>query len=91
MGNIVWKILGTGAAVLSAMFARKVADKVWTKAGRTPVDPKSPDAPLASAIGYAALTGLAVGAARTLATRKAAQYYANSAGHLPKELQTPQT
>ena len=31
--------------------------------------------------------GLAVGAAKTLATRKAAQYYQKSAGHLPKPMQ----
>jgi hypothetical protein len=30
--------------------------------------------------------GLAVGAARVIATRKAAQYYAKSAGHLPKPM-----
>ena len=38
------------------------------------------------AVLFAALTGLAVSAARVMATRKAAQYYAKSAGHLPAAL-----
>ena len=32
------------------------------------------------------ITGLAVGAAKTLATRKAAQFYEKSAGHLPEAI-----
>ena len=32
------------------------------------------------------ITGLAVGAAKTLATRKAAKFYEKSAGHLPGEI-----
>jgi hypothetical protein len=39
------------------------------------------------AIMFAAITGLAVGLARTIVTRKAARYYEKSAGHLPKAMQ----
>ena len=47
---------------------------------------RAPNAPLAKAVAYAAITGLAVGAAKTLATRKAAQFYEKSAGHLPEAI-----
>lgn len=39
---------------------------------------------------FAALTGLAVGAARVVVTRKAASYFAKSTGHLPKPMQEGQ-
>lgn len=87
MGSTVWKILGTGSAVLAGIAATKVADKIWAKAGQDRlINPKDPDSPFAAALAYAALTGLAAGVAKTLATRKAAQYYAKSAGHKPAEV-----
>ena len=39
------------------------------------------------AVAFAALTGLAAGAAKVAMTRKAAQYYEKSAGHLPQAMQ----
>jgi hypothetical protein len=90
MGKLTWKILGTGAAVVAAAVATRLVDIVWERAGQdTSLDPKDPEAPLLKALGYAAVSGLAVGAARTLATRKAAAYYAESSGHLPAELRDP--
>jgi hypothetical protein len=44
------------------------------------------DAIWARAVAYAMITGLAVGAAKTLATRRAAKFYEKSAGHLPGEI-----
>ncbi len=75
MGKAVWKILGTGSAVLAGLLATKVADVVWRKAGQDRVDPKNPEVPMKQAVAYAALTGLATGAAKTMVTRKAARYY----------------
>jgi len=86
MGTIAWKIIGTGGAVLAGVLATKVVNVIWAKAGQDEINPKNPEAPLAKAVAYAAITGLAVGAARTFTERKAAQYYARSAGHLPKEI-----
>lgn len=87
MGSMVWKILGTGSAVLAGVAATKVADRIWQKAGQDAAfDPKDPDSPFVTALAYAALTGLAAGIARTMTTRKAAQIYARSAGHKPREI-----
>jgi len=86
MGSAAWKIMGTGGAILAGILATKVVDVIWAKAGQDQINPKSPEAPLLKAVAYAALTGLAVGAAKTLTARKAAEYYERSAGHLPADL-----
>jgi hypothetical protein len=90
MGSLVWRVLGTGSATLAAAVAQKVVNNGWSVAsGRpAPSDPNHPqESSWAEALVYAGLTGLAVGAARVAATRKAAQYYAKSAGHLPAAMQ----
>ena len=86
MGNATWKLLGTGGAILAGVLATKLVNVVWAKAVKDDINPKDPDAPLLKAVTYAAITGLAVGVARTFTERKAAAYYAKSAGHLPEEI-----
>ena len=86
MGKVAWKIMGTGGAILAGIIATKVIDAIWAKAGQDEINPKNPHAPLAKAVAYAVITGLAVGAARTIATRKAAAFYEKSSGHLPAEV-----
>jgi hypothetical protein len=87
MGTLVWRVLGTGSAILAGIIASKAVTAAWNKAGRdSSLDPRDPRTPTGDAVAFAALMGLAVGAARVIATRKAAQYYAKSAGHLPKPM-----
>ena len=87
MGNMVWKILGTGSAIVAGIVANKLITAVWKKAGRdTEIDPTNPEVPFGEAIAYAALVGLAMGLARTLTTRQAAAVYQRSSGHLPKPM-----
>ncbi|GIL35034.1 MULTISPECIES: DUF4235 domain-containing protein [Phycicoccus] len=88
MGKLAWKILGTGGPILAGIVATKLVNIVWAKAGQDEINPKNPDAPAVKALAYAAAMGLAVGAARTLTERQAAQYYRRSAGHLPTEIKT---
>lgn len=84
MGPMVWRVLGTGSAILAGIVANKLVTTIWKKAGKdSELDPRDPRTPWAEALGFAALTGLAAGSAKVLATRKAAQYYEKSAGHLP--------
>lgn len=88
VGNMVWKILGTGSAIVAGMVANKVITAVWLKAGKNDtIDPNNPDNPLGEAIAFAALAGVAMGLARTIATRQAAAFYKKSAGHLPEAMQ----
>ncbi|CCH76444.1 conserved hypothetical protein [Nostocoides japonicum T1-X7] len=89
MGSAAWRILGTGSAVLAGIVAGKIVDTIWERSGHDKgIDPTNPEVPFRQALLYAACTGLAVGLARTFATRKAAQLYARSAGHLPAEMRT---
>ncbi len=84
MGSATWRILGAGSAVVAGLLAGKLVDAIWAKSGHDKaVDPGNPEVPLRQAVLYAALTGLVVGVTRAIATRKAAQLYARSSGHLP--------
>jgi hypothetical protein len=84
-----WKILGTGSAVLTGIAAKKVLTTAWTKGTGhpPPANPESPDTSWGEALVWALATGAVVGVARMLASRKAAEFYRRSAGHLPRGLQ----
>lgn len=91
METMVWRVLGTGSAVVAGILANKVVTELWKHSGRDEIlDPRDPRTPAREAIVFAALTGLAVGAARVVVTRKAASYFAKSTGHLPKPMQEGQ-
>ena len=85
----VWSIFSLVAALLGATVARKSLTKAWqTATGKNPpANPADPDVDLWEAVLWAAASGTAVQLARMLATRKAANYYAKSTGHLPPGLQ----
>lgn len=85
MGNLVWKVLGTGSAVLAANVARKGATIGWEKTtGRpTPDKENSDEAAIVEAIAWALVSGAVVGVARMLAERQSAKYFTKSAGHSP--------
>jgi Protein of unknown function (DUF4235) len=89
MGALVWKVLGTGAAVGAAVIARKLVASGWTAAtGKEPPgNPEDPEVSWQEALGWAVVSGAVIQGARLLATRQAAAYYAKSAGHPPKALQ----
>ena len=89
MGALAWKVLGTSAAVGAATLARKLVTSGWTAATgkEPPANPEDPDVSWPEAVGWAVASGALIGVARLLATRKAATYYAKSAGHPPKKLQ----
>lgn len=89
MGPLAWKVIGTGSAVLAGIVANKIVTEAWKRSGRDDkIDPNNPDVPIGQALAFAALMGLAVGAARVLATRQAATYYRKASGHLPPDLTT---
>jgi hypothetical protein len=89
MGSMVWKVLGTGSAVVAAGVAEKGVKILWRTAtgSEPPTIPEDPDTHWAEAIGWALLSGAVIGLARLAATRQAAGYYRRSTGHLPKALQ----
>lgn len=89
MGSAMFKILGTGGAVLSGFAARKVLTTGWKAATGSPppANPEHPDTSWGEAIAWAVLSGALIGVARMLAARKAAEYYRHSTGHLPPDMQ----
>ena len=84
----VWSIFSLVAALLGATVARKSLTKAWqTATGKNPpANPADPDVDLWEAVLWAAVSGTVVQLARMLATRRAANYYARSTGHLPPGL-----
>ena len=82
---MVWRIFGGLSAILAAITVRKVLVKGWKliTGGEPPSNPAHPETRLPQAIAWAMATGALVGLGRMLATRKAADYYRRSAGHLP--------
>src|SRR6059058_766401 len=83
-----WTVMSLAAGVLGATVARKTLTSSWRAAtGKNPpANPADPDVDLWEAVMWAVASGVAVQLARMLATRKAANYYAKSTGHLPPGL-----
>ncbi|HZJ07461.1 MAG TPA: DUF4235 domain-containing protein [Nocardioidaceae bacterium] len=84
----VWSVYGLAATVVATIVARKAMTTSWKVAtGKNPPqNPAHPDVSMAEAIAWATASGVAIGVARMLASRKAAIYYRNSTGHLPPNL-----
>ncbi|HYH73547.1 MAG TPA: DUF4235 domain-containing protein [Nocardioides sp.] len=77
------------SALGAAALAKKGLNTSWRAAtGKNPpANPADPDVGIAEAVMWAAVSGTLIGVARMLATRRAANYYAKSTGHLPPQLQ----
>jgi hypothetical protein len=88
-GSKLWSVYGLAATAVAGIVARKVLNASWkVSTGKTPPkNPEHPDVSMGEAVAWATLSGVAVGLARMLASRKAAEYYRKSTGHLPKNLQ----
>ena len=84
-----WTIFSLGSAVAAAAVAKKALNTSWRAAtGKNPpANPADPDVDIWEAVAWAAVSGVAIGIARMMATRKAADYYTKSTGHLPPDLQ----
>ena len=84
----VWSVFSLVAAVGAAALAKKALNTSWRAAtGKNPpANPADPDVDLWEAVAWAAASGTFVGIARMLASRKAADYYTKSTGHLPPDL-----
>jgi hypothetical protein len=89
VGSLVWRIIGTGSAVLAAAAAQKGLSAAWKVAtgDDPPTIPEDPDTTWTEAIAWAVLSGAVLGLARLIATRRAAHFYMRSTGELPKALE----
>jgi hypothetical protein len=91
-GSKSYNALGLIATVAATMAARKAMSATWklSTGKQPPSNPEHPDVSMAEAASWAVASGIAVGLARMLASRKAAEYYRRSTGHLPADLQDVQ-
>jgi hypothetical protein len=88
-GSKGYTLLALGATVAATMAARKAMSATWkiSTGKQPPSNPEHPDVSVAEALTWAVASGIAVGVARMLASRKAADYYRRSTGHLPANLE----
>jgi hypothetical protein len=84
-GKKTWKLVGTGAAMLSGIATTKALDATWrTATGRKPpTKPENPDIAGREALLWAGFSGAVYGLAKTYFTRRAARYWVRSTGKLP--------
>lgn len=85
MGKVTWRVMGGLAAVLAGVAVRRALMGGWklVTGNAPPANPENPSTAWREAAGWAIASGVAVGLARLLAARKAAEYYRRSTGHLP--------
>jgi hypothetical protein len=88
-GSKAYTLLGLAATVGATMLARKAMAATWkiSTGKEPPSNPEHPDVSMAEAVTWAIASGIAVGVARMLAGRKAADYYRRTTGHLPANLE----
>ena len=84
-----WTVMSLAAGLVGATVARKTLTSTWRAAtGKNPpANPADPDVDLWEAVLWAVASGTAVQLVRMLLSRKAANYYKKSTGHLPPPLQ----
>jgi hypothetical protein len=85
----VWSVFSLAAALGAAAVAKKALNTTWraTTGKNPPANPADPDVDVKEALAWAAVSGTLIAVARMLATRRAANYYARSTGHLPPGLE----
>jgi hypothetical protein len=87
-GSKVWTAFSLGAALGSAAVAKKALNGGWKAATgkQPPSNPADPDVDFWEAVLWASVSGTFVAVVKMLATRRAANYYTRSTGHLPPGL-----
>lgn len=88
-GSKAWSIFSLGSALLGATVAKKALNTGWRAAtGKNPPsNPADPDVDVWEAVAWAVASGAFVAIARMMATRRAANYYVKSTGHLPPDME----
>jgi hypothetical protein len=90
-GKRAWKLISTAVPLMSGIAVTKALDATWkTATGRKPpTKPENPAITHREALLWAALSGMALGVARTYVTRRAAIYWLRSFGRVPPGMDEP--
>lgn len=88
MGETLWKLGTTGAAIGAGIMAKKVTETTWKfiTGGDSPSNPEDPDIDWGEAIGFALLSGAIVQLARMMINRESTRAFTKRTGHLPKSV-----
>ena len=88
-----WSAMALASTVGATVAARKAVTTSWKMATgkQPPQNPADPDVSIGEAVAWAVVSGVVIGLARMLASRRAADYYRRSTGHLPPNLQDAAT
>lgn len=88
MGETLWKLATTGAAIGGGVLAKKVTETTWrfVTGGDSPSNPEDPDIEWKEAIAFALLSGALVQLARMMINRESTRAFQKSTGHLPKSV-----
>jgi Protein of unknown function (DUF4235) len=92
-GKIGWKLVALAFAVPAGVAARKALEVGW-RAARHDNPPRNPAAPgttWVEALAWAAVSGIAIAAARVLAARGAAATWKSLTGSLPPGIEEAPT
>jgi hypothetical protein len=80
---MTWRIFERLSVDVAGLAARKAVNKVWRLAtGDEPPTKPAPHASWPAAVGWAMVSGAAVGLARMLAAHRTAEYHRRSTGQL---------
>ena len=81
----LWKVYSKGSTVLAGVVALRLTDMTWRLAThrKAPNDPEHPDVNAREAITWALLSGVTAELTKIVISRKTAQYWVRSTGHLP--------
>jgi hypothetical protein len=84
-GKGLWKVYSKGATVLAGVVALRLTDATWRLAThrKAPNDPEHPDVRAREALTWALLSGVTAELTKVVVSRKTAQYWVRSTGHLP--------
>ena len=84
-GKIGWRIVALGFAVPTGIAVRKAIEAGWRKTRHDdpPKNPAAPGTQWSEALAWAAVSGIAVAAARLVAARGAAATWKSLTGKLP--------
>ncbi|ADU49811.1 DUF4235 domain-containing protein [Intrasporangium calvum] len=89
LGGLVWKAITVTSTVVATRLATTVASKGWKLATGKPVPVRGDyeKERTRDVIAFTALSGMIMAGTKVAAERKAAEYYRQSTGHLPKALE----
>ncbi|HKJ12251.1 MAG TPA: DUF4235 domain-containing protein [Ornithinimicrobium sp.] len=91
MGEKMWSVATTVAAIMGGTMAKKVIEGVWTKAkdgDDSPSNPADPNVNWGEALAFAVVSGAIVQIVRAVVNRESTKAFTKAKGELPKSVRS---